>query len=101
MSNDTTDFKEAVECHVTLIQTDREKQIHLGVDYPFPTLQTGECLVSSKYKSIMNLQVGDFIGLQIYMPDTNTAIKETYNQAATENEWPLLLAFHETKKTQC
>jgi hypothetical protein len=28
------------------IQTEREKNIELGVNYPFPALGPGECLVS-------------------------------------------------------
>ena len=46
---------------VTLIKTDRERQIALGTNYPFAPLKKGQCLVSSYISKAANVTEGDFL----------------------------------------
>lgn len=40
-----------------LFDTDREKDIFLGTDYPFGPQQAGQCLVTTYEQDAMNLEI--------------------------------------------
>ena len=43
---------------LVLIDTDRENQIGLGIDYPFEPMNAGECIVASRFKEY-GFKLGD------------------------------------------
>jgi hypothetical protein len=54
------------ECLI-LMDTEREREIGLGSQYPYPALKTGECLVGEEYASILGVTEGDYIYQRISM----------------------------------
>jgi hypothetical protein len=52
-------------CRITLIDTEQEKNIEIGIGYPFKPLSIGECLVSSDWQSAYNVSIGSEILLGI------------------------------------
>ena len=61
---------------VTLINTDREKEIELGVNYPYGPLKQGECLLASAQQANLKVQVGHQIQLNVSVPYTIDAVIE-------------------------
>ena len=59
---------------LTLLMTEREKEIELGTAWPFPPLQKGECIIAKWLSENLLLDVGDKSKLNIYMPYTFNAI---------------------------
>ena len=46
------------------MDTQQEKNIKLGVDYPYDPLGPLECIVSEKYKTQQGFSVGDSLKIQ-------------------------------------
>ena len=40
------------DIHLAYIDTNRERSLGIGVDYPFTTLQEGECIVPEKFRLV-------------------------------------------------
>lgn len=73
---------------ITLIETEREKQIELGTQYPFAPLKTGECNVPNDLKvTLPGLKEGSKLILDIKFPYTINTIAEDYNVIAKQNGW--------------
>ena len=50
-----------------LMDTNRELQIGLGVDYPFGPLGAGECVISNHYQyTVKNVQIGQEIDIYVW-----------------------------------
>ena len=47
---------------IMFMDTEREKQIKLGTDYPFDALGAGECILPNSYTAY-GLKVGDTVNL--------------------------------------
>ena len=74
---------------LTLIQTEREKEIGLGTGYPYGKLKKGQCLVNSEWMSDNNMTVGEDLSLEIkYTGDLSDAVLQYYNRLALVNGWP-------------
>ena len=67
---------------VTLINTEREKEIELGTMWPYPALKAGECLAPEENLKEPLLNVGDELSVSINMPYTIDAIRQFYNSYA-------------------
>ena len=46
------------------MDTEQEKKIQLGVDYPYDPLGSLECIVAEKYKSQQGFEAGDSLKIQ-------------------------------------
>jgi hypothetical protein len=42
-----------------LIETEREKEIEIGVTYPYPPLGPGECLIPFANKETLEVEIDD------------------------------------------
>lgn len=84
----------------TVINTELEKNIDLGVAWPYTALQEGECLIASSLRSEWDgVEVGDTVWIDLWEPYTWNAVGAEYNITATEQGWPLLPMFTENYKT--
>ena len=52
-----------------LIETEREKQIEIGVTYPYPPLGPGECYIPNANKEQLEVEIGDEITLNVQSAD--------------------------------
>jgi hypothetical protein len=57
-------FKVQNQC-VMLIDTEREKEIEIGVTYPYPPLGPGECLIPEAKKEFLEVEIGDRVIVEI------------------------------------
>lgn len=73
--------------HLLLMDTQREKDIYLGTQYPYGTLEAGQCLIAEYGKDAMNLTENQSIQLSLNMGVTVTAVMENYNVLSVENGW--------------
>jgi hypothetical protein len=75
------------DAHITLIKTDLEAQIELGVSYPFPPLKKGECLLPASAEKQMNIKIGDLVYAASLTDELYFAIGERYNATAAQMGW--------------
>lgn len=73
--------------HLLLIDTQREEDIYLGTQYPFGTLEAGQCLIADYVQDEMDLNDIHAIQLYLNMTFTVTAVMENYNVLSVENGW--------------
>lgn len=70
----------ATDGFVYFLDIQREAEINVGVDWPYPDLKAGECVLTKDYQSANGLSVGD----EIYVNMQNQALWVTlasfYNQ---------------------
>jgi len=62
-----------------LMDTDLERGIGLGVNYPFPALQKGECVISVEEKKVLSLNNGTDITIRISMVTMLNDIIDNFN----------------------
>lgn len=73
------------EYTVQFIDTNREKEIDLGVKYPFNALNAGECIVNSGARTTdPTLKIGDVMQLNIPMQELFNTIRNQYNDIFRE-----------------
>ena len=66
-----------------LIDTEREKEIALGVDWPFAQLGPGECVLSLAFKDQLDLKEGDQLDISLLIPILeNVLSQQIYNKIA-------------------
>ena len=46
------------------MDTEQEKNIGLGVDYPYDPLGPLECIVAEKYRDELGFAIGDSLGIE-------------------------------------
>ena len=63
-----------------LIDTDLEKDMELGIPYPFPALEAGQCVISKTQKDLLNLEVGMNLTLTVYMDTMLNYTATVYNR---------------------
>lgn len=64
---------------IMFMDTDREKEIGLGADYPYEPLGPGECVLPEIAESTYNFNVGDELKLSIYMGNQMRTMASVYN----------------------
>lgn len=64
------------------MNTDLEKQVGLGADYPYPALGSGECNVPSSYQ-ILGKKIGDTVTIRMTLGHMLITMAAVYN---AENE---------------
>ena len=62
-----------------LIETEREKDIDIGVKYPFEPLKYGECLATAEMQINNKLEINDNIDIRININEMVKAMIEDYN----------------------
>jgi hypothetical protein len=68
---------------LTVIDTEKEKSMDLGVAWPFGKLQEGECVIKESLKSEYGgLEIGDIVYLDYYDYPTFEAVGALYNITA-------------------
>ena len=67
------------------IDTEREKEISIGVDYPFDPLEPGECLVPTDYKD-EGIKINDTVTLNFEMGNLLRAMTTDFNNK-TDPAW--------------
>ena len=65
-----------------LIETDREKEIQIGVSYPFEALGPGQCLANQNLRlDIQNaVQINEVISMNMKMGDLFNAMITDFNE---------------------
>jgi len=66
-----------------LMDTDREKEISLGITYPFEPLAVGECLMNENQKDVLGIQEGSTLYIEAYLNVLLNAIITDYNVVAS------------------
>ena len=76
---------------LVLIDTDRENQIGLGIDYPFEPMNAGECIVPSRFKEY-GFKLGDQLmtKLEHYGDLIRTIAENNYNPIAETKDWQVI-----------
>lgn len=89
--------------HVMLMDTQREKDIYLGTEYPYDTLSSGQCLISSDMEDLMNISENQAIQLYMNITMTVTALMQNYNVLSAQNGWEPLTntTFNYTVQMPC
>ena len=63
---------------IELLDSDLEKQMGLGRDYPFGAMEEGECILHEKLAQDLGVQEGDLLLIDIDLNNTMATIAETY-----------------------
>ena len=69
------------------MDTERENQIKLGKDWPFKTLNEGECLASTNFEHEYHVKKEETIKFNYTIGDTFKNIVSYYNERALEEGW--------------
>ena len=80
------------------IDTEREKEISIGVGYPFDPLGPGECLVPSDYEEDEGIKVNDTVTLNFEMGNLLRAMAADFNNK-TDPVWRLQAQYTSTFAT--
>ena len=75
---------------IVLIDTEREKEIGLGKDYPFGKLGPGECVLHSIWQEKYGLEIGSKITISLIISTMQDLLgDQVYNPLAEENGWEI------------
>ena len=69
------------------MDTERENRIKLGKDWPFKTLNEGECLASTYFEKEYHVSKGETIKFNYTFDDSFNNIVSFYNERASEEGW--------------
>ena len=69
------------------MDTERENQIKLGQDWPYNTLNEGECLASSSFSETYKVKQGDTIIFNYTLANNMKNLHAYYNEVANEKGW--------------
>ena len=69
------------------MDTERENRIKLGKDWPFKTLNEGECLASTYFEKEYHVSKGETIKFNYTFDDSFNNIVSFYNERALEEGW--------------
>lgn len=67
---------------VMLMDTEREKEINLGITYPFEPLGVGQCLMNINQKDVLGISEGSTLYIEAQMSVLLNAIIKDYNVIA-------------------
>jgi hypothetical protein len=70
------------------LDTQLEKSIGLGVDFPWPDLKNDECVLNSDYRDKQDVRVGDFINIHYTNVFLWQLIFDSYNEWAEDTGEP-------------
>lgn len=73
---------------MTLIDTDREREIALGQLYEMPRLNEGECYFHTQQLKNLDTQVGDYVQLDMVIENLYKQLLNEYNEYAEINFLP-------------
>ena len=87
-------YKDGVEIahqegkQLDFMDTDREKELNIGQDWPFDPLPRGGCIFNKDFAE-GQIQVGDDIDIAVTFGEVLTTIIANYNKMAEQEGWEL------------
>ena len=67
------------------LNTEREAEIDIGVNYPFSKLDKGEVLLSREAFETLDKEIGDSVELRFNHPEFWDALRSIFNEYAEQN----------------
>ena len=85
--------------NVVFIDTEREKEIGLGPDWPFEPMKETECIINKEIANKYDIKVGDEITPHLYSIYAIQTIIAAYNREAPLHGWDLVYQWFEFDDT--
>jgi len=79
-------FSERFKGTLILMDTDREKEIKLGREYPYGAMQYAQCIIHENQAEILNVKLGDILYGKMVMTNQINALIAQYNTTVPEDK---------------